>query len=137
VKYCPPDDPVFQLVPPEVGIVITTCYANLGEPIITRETVWDVYSSILDLLRRAVSLCGEGLPSTNGNDPSAAETLGGLMRQAVLMEQREFESREHPVENLVATSESEDSFEGLSSDDEDSIDERSTEIQPIANTLMH
>jgi hypothetical protein len=55
------------------------------------------------------------------------------MRQAVLM------GKETPTKGSVATFETEDNFEDLSSDiDEGSVDERSAEIQPlVTNALMH
>jgi hypothetical protein len=48
-KYCPPNDPVFDLVPPDFGELASRFYVNMGSPLITRDNVWNVY---LELLRQ-------------------------------------------------------------------------------------
>jgi hypothetical protein len=42
--YAPPDDDVFQLVPPVFEEHVTQVYIDVGKPSVTDETFWDVYS---------------------------------------------------------------------------------------------
>jgi hypothetical protein len=42
--YAPPDDDVFQLVPPIFEEHVVQVYNDVGKPPVTDETFWDVYS---------------------------------------------------------------------------------------------
>lgn len=46
--YIPPDDPVFELVPPEFGEIMDHIYNQIGQPTLTYENIWRVYCDILD-----------------------------------------------------------------------------------------
>jgi hypothetical protein len=48
-EYAPPDDPVFQLVPPAFNDRANKLYADLGRPVVSSGTFWTIY---LDLLHR-------------------------------------------------------------------------------------
>lgn len=53
-KWSPPDDPVFQLVPPDFESHVTRCFEDLGKPDVTFDTFWDVYRLLRDLVETAV-----------------------------------------------------------------------------------
>jgi hypothetical protein len=53
-KWAPPEDPVFQLVPPTFENYVTQCFEDLGKPEVTFETFWDVYCELWDLVEVAV-----------------------------------------------------------------------------------
>ncbi|KAJ8084455.1 hypothetical protein PM082_003225 [Marasmius tenuissimus] len=50
--YAPPDDPVFQLVPPLIGTIISTAYRIIHEPNVTFDTFWAVYRDLIAEVRR-------------------------------------------------------------------------------------
>ena len=45
--YAPEDHQVFQLVPPDFGVIITQMYVKMGQPSVTRESCWDIYLQLL------------------------------------------------------------------------------------------
>lgn len=45
--YAPPNDRVFQLVPPSFEHFADILYQSMGSPTIQRETVWDIYRELL------------------------------------------------------------------------------------------
>jgi hypothetical protein len=45
--YAPPDHPVFQLVPPPLGDWLNILYEELGQPVVTSDTFWDIYLQLL------------------------------------------------------------------------------------------
>ncbi|KAK7021519.1 hypothetical protein R3P38DRAFT_2518839 [Favolaschia claudopus] len=47
-RWTPPDDPIFDLVPPEFGEQITGLYQYIGAPVINIDSFWDVYCDILN-----------------------------------------------------------------------------------------
>ncbi|KAF8151403.1 hypothetical protein B0H34DRAFT_755565 [Crassisporium funariophilum] len=47
-EWAPPDDPVFQLVPPTFGEQASALYASIGSPSVSSLTFWAVYSDLLD-----------------------------------------------------------------------------------------
>ncbi|KAF8164948.1 hypothetical protein B0H34DRAFT_779969 [Crassisporium funariophilum] len=47
-EWAPPDDPVFQLVPPNFGEQALALYASIGSPLVSSLTFWAVYSDLLD-----------------------------------------------------------------------------------------
>ncbi|KAJ7214559.1 hypothetical protein GGX14DRAFT_360127, partial [Mycena pura] len=49
--YAPKDHEVFQLVPPDFGVIITQIYIEIGQPPITRESCWDIYLQLLGQFR--------------------------------------------------------------------------------------
>ncbi|KAF9231983.1 hypothetical protein BU15DRAFT_90769 [Melanogaster broomeanus] len=49
--YIKPSHVVFDLVPEPLGECINRCYLNLGSPVVTRQSVWDVYLRLLDALQ--------------------------------------------------------------------------------------
>ena len=53
-KYAPPNDPVFQLVPPDFEAYVTSCFKALGEPEVNFETFWDVYCRLRDLVENSI-----------------------------------------------------------------------------------
>lgn len=46
-KWCPSDNPVFLLVPPEFELVAEGVYAEVGRPDVTSQSFWLVYSQML------------------------------------------------------------------------------------------
>jgi hypothetical protein len=46
--YAPPDHPVFQLVPPTFDQLAKEFYQTMGQPVVTRGNVWDVYLALLN-----------------------------------------------------------------------------------------
>ncbi|KAF9562244.1 hypothetical protein CPC08DRAFT_742208 [Agrocybe pediades] len=50
--YAPPDDPVFLLVPPEFERYAKIIYESLGSPVVARDTIWAIYSDMLDQFER-------------------------------------------------------------------------------------
>jgi hypothetical protein len=49
--YINPSHVVFDLVPQIFGAIIQRCYEELGRPLVTRESAWDVYLRLLDMLQ--------------------------------------------------------------------------------------
>ncbi|EJD33870.1 hypothetical protein AURDEDRAFT_76626 [Auricularia subglabra TFB-10046 SS5] len=47
-KYAPADHPVFQLVPPIFDARVQAAYATLGRPAVTVNTLWTIYSALLN-----------------------------------------------------------------------------------------
>ncbi|KAF8076956.1 hypothetical protein FPV67DRAFT_1715799 [Lyophyllum atratum] len=44
--YAPPDNAVFELVPPSFESFAQALYETMGSPLVTRDNVWDVYHSL-------------------------------------------------------------------------------------------
>lgn len=53
-KWAPPDDPVFQLVPPDFESQVVRCFEDMGKPDVTFDTFWYVYCGLRDLVEIAV-----------------------------------------------------------------------------------
>ncbi|KAJ8090301.1 hypothetical protein PM082_018897 [Marasmius tenuissimus] len=51
--YAPPNDPVFELVPPVFDIVIKAAHSRIGSPAPTYDTFWGVYMALLAEVREA------------------------------------------------------------------------------------
>ncbi|KAG1851805.1 hypothetical protein C8R48DRAFT_612357, partial [Suillus tomentosus] len=49
--YIDPSHIVFDLVPQSFGKLIQCCYEELGRPSVTRQSAWDVYLLLLDMLQ--------------------------------------------------------------------------------------
>ncbi|KAG1740216.1 uncharacterized protein EDB91DRAFT_1082173 [Suillus paluster] len=49
--YIKPSHVVFNLVPQPFGDCVQHCYDELGSPLVTRHTVWDIYLHLLGMLR--------------------------------------------------------------------------------------
>ncbi|KAF8059518.1 hypothetical protein FPV67DRAFT_1564953 [Lyophyllum atratum] len=47
-EWAPPDDPVFQLVPPTFGEQASALYVSIGSPAVSSLTFWAVYSDLLE-----------------------------------------------------------------------------------------
>ncbi|KAF9541946.1 hypothetical protein CPC08DRAFT_650399 [Agrocybe pediades] len=45
--YAPPDNPVFQLVPPEFERYAGIIYESLDSPLVTRHNIWEIYEDML------------------------------------------------------------------------------------------
>ncbi|KAJ7030326.1 hypothetical protein C8F04DRAFT_1367784 [Mycena alexandri] len=45
--HAPPDHEVFELVPKDFAKLVTEFYAQIGNPLITRTNVWDIYMVLL------------------------------------------------------------------------------------------
>ena len=45
--YAPPDDPVFELVPPIFAAHADALYEDMGRPEVTSKNVWEIYRGIL------------------------------------------------------------------------------------------
>ncbi|KAJ7729286.1 hypothetical protein B0H14DRAFT_3617421 [Mycena olivaceomarginata] len=45
--YAPRDHEVFQLVPPDFGVIISQMYNEIGQPPVTRQSCWDIYRQLL------------------------------------------------------------------------------------------
>jgi hypothetical protein len=50
-KWAPPDDPVFELVPPLFNTQANAIYVLIGKPPVTSKSFWDVYSKLLQAFR--------------------------------------------------------------------------------------
>jgi len=48
--YAPPDDPVFELVPPTFAHYAQLMYNDMGNPVIAGENVWDIYRGLVQHL---------------------------------------------------------------------------------------
>lgn len=48
--YASPDDPVFNLVPPEFDFHANSVYEEIGSPHLMRENIWEVYVRMRDRL---------------------------------------------------------------------------------------
>ncbi len=48
--YAPPDDPVFDLVPPIFDHYAQVMYREMDAPTLTSENIWDVYCELLERL---------------------------------------------------------------------------------------
>jgi len=53
-KWAPPEDPVFQLVPPDFESHVTQCFEDLEKPEVTFNNFWDVYCELRDLVGAVV-----------------------------------------------------------------------------------
>jgi hypothetical protein len=49
--YIDPSHVVFDLVPQPFGVFMEHCYAELGRPLVTRQTCWDVYLHLLAIVQ--------------------------------------------------------------------------------------
>ncbi|KAF8060902.1 hypothetical protein FPV67DRAFT_1673735 [Lyophyllum atratum] len=47
-EWAPPDNPVFQLVPPTFGEQASALYASIGSPLVSSLTFWAVYPDLLE-----------------------------------------------------------------------------------------
>ncbi|KAJ7841523.1 hypothetical protein B0H14DRAFT_3140219 [Mycena olivaceomarginata] len=45
--YAPRDHNIFQLVPPDFGVIISQMYNEIGQPPVTRQSCWDIYRQLL------------------------------------------------------------------------------------------
>ena len=45
--FAPPNDPVFELVPPEFGQYADILYQSMGSPIINSENIWNIYRELI------------------------------------------------------------------------------------------
>lgn len=54
-KWTPNDDPIFQLVPPAFQVIVSECYDDLGQPVVTFDTFWEIYCDLRDKVEEAVS----------------------------------------------------------------------------------
>ena len=45
--FAPPNDPVFELVPPEFGRYARILFQSMGSPVVDSENVWGVYRELL------------------------------------------------------------------------------------------
>ncbi|KAI0310015.1 hypothetical protein OF83DRAFT_1278963 [Amylostereum chailletii] len=53
-EFCPPDHPVFKLVPPVFKPHIKYHYETLGRPAVNEDSFWEVYRNLLTRLRDAL-----------------------------------------------------------------------------------
>jgi hypothetical protein len=49
-RWAPPDDPVFQLVPPAFLKHVSSAYQTLQQPDVSFETFWDIFLELRDLV---------------------------------------------------------------------------------------
>ncbi|KAJ7670123.1 hypothetical protein DFH06DRAFT_1372925 [Mycena polygramma] len=49
--FAPPENEVFQLVPPDFQDIIAQIYMDIGQPPVTRASCWDVYRQLLGVFR--------------------------------------------------------------------------------------
>ena len=49
-KFAPPDDPVFELVPPAFAHQAGRVYEALGSPAVNEENIWQIYRQMVDRL---------------------------------------------------------------------------------------
>jgi hypothetical protein len=50
-RFAPPDDPVFELVPPLFAEYVGVIYAQMGSPEVKYATIWDIYLHIIEELQ--------------------------------------------------------------------------------------
>lgn len=79
--YAPPDNPVFDLVPPEIDEALNWCYDTIGRPVVHLGSAWDVYSRTLAAYRHYVT----------GVDAYQAGVLQYAMEEAMRMEGEKFD----------------------------------------------
>ena len=53
--HAPPDHAIFVLVPPAFHERATELYLSIGEPEVTIQTFWDIYHSLLEMLREPMN----------------------------------------------------------------------------------
>ncbi|KAK7036943.1 hypothetical protein R3P38DRAFT_3311626 [Favolaschia claudopus] len=78
-KWAPPDDPVFQLVPPLFKSQVERLQLQLGTPEVTGDNLWDVYSQLLTAFE-SMALEDEFMSAMQGADDhfeSSIELLEG------------------------------------------------------------
>ncbi|KAK7041035.1 hypothetical protein R3P38DRAFT_2512453 [Favolaschia claudopus] len=78
-KWAPPDDPVFQLVPPLFKSQVERLQLQLGTPEVTGDNLWDVYSQLLTAFE-SMALEDEFMSAIEGADDhfeSSIELLEG------------------------------------------------------------
>jgi len=46
-EFAPPDNPVFQLVPPEFGEYAGILFESMGSPDINSENIWEIYRELV------------------------------------------------------------------------------------------
>jgi hypothetical protein len=61
--FAPPDDPVFQLVPPLFDQYASKLYLRIGQPVVTSTTLWTIFRDLLQQFR-AMAEDDEELVST-------------------------------------------------------------------------
>lgn len=78
--YAPPDNPVFQLVPPPFEQHVRTAYGALGSPPISHRTFWEVYTQLVNRFhnnaRDIAPTLSSFQPNSHFNDP--IDLLPGL-----------------------------------------------------------
>ncbi|KAL0062891.1 hypothetical protein AAF712_010212 [Marasmius tenuissimus] len=77
--YAPPDDPVFQLVPPLIGTIISTAYRIIHEPNVTFDTFWAVYRDLIAEVRRGAMEIDIDLKSVVAEEQSVFDVEMVLM----------------------------------------------------------
>jgi hypothetical protein len=50
-QWAPPDDPVFQLVPPAFEMQAQKLYTNIGRTPVSSKNIWQIYTSLLSAFR--------------------------------------------------------------------------------------
>lgn len=89
-EFAPPEDPVFQLVPPEFGKYAGILYESMGSPTIKSDNIWEIYRELLhrfehlddavDFLEECLvylDLIDKQINATELEPPSGAELYGG------------------------------------------------------------
>lgn len=68
-KYAPPDNPIFELVPPTFAHYATQVYAHLGSPELSSRNIWQVYRDMVQHLENiAARALGEDEAYVNSLD---------------------------------------------------------------------
>ncbi|KAG1778947.1 hypothetical protein EV702DRAFT_1186286 [Suillus placidus] len=66
--YINPSHAVFDLVPLTLGHHLTSCYAHLGCPVITRDSAWRVYLDLLNAIQLSDDLPAEIITATHDDE---------------------------------------------------------------------
>lgn len=111
-KWAPADDPIFDLVPPPFQELVDQCYDELGRPVVTFESFWEVYRDLRDEVDTTIPLnvvtsLNQSASSDPGEDEGIEFTLAHLrapelnMRNAVDANEEEVEDFVSPVSFTV------------------------------------
>ncbi|KAI9070331.1 hypothetical protein FKP32DRAFT_1663038 [Trametes sanguinea] len=79
-RWAPPDHAVFQLVPPVFNQLISETYARIGSPVVTSDTVWQVYQQLLASIRNMPQVpdMHEELATRSAAEAEEVALLAGL-----------------------------------------------------------
>jgi hypothetical protein len=74
--YAPPDNPIFQLVPPLFDELVDNHYADIGQPVVTSDTFWEIFLTLLECLRHSADEELTGVLTDSDRQETAAQDDG-------------------------------------------------------------